>query len=253
VYGHDGKATNVTMEPGDMVLYESHSVLHGRPFPLKGRFYANIFIHFEPTGHSLRHQAKLEKDHGKNVDEKYKLATDRGIGGHEVDQAHPSDLPPYIIPGTPEERNWRRYHPGGFVSIGLCEFLKFANLARGSSRFGLMQKPKIDKRSFATGSTSIHILAQSGDLEGVTKAVSKNKKEVHAKDQNGWTALHEGARAGHTEIVKYLYEQGADVNARTGLGNGGSVMWWAKRNLGKDHPVLDFLESVGAQVIEPEL
>jgi len=36
VFGHDGKATNVTMEPGDMVLYESHSVLHGRPFPLKG-------------------------------------------------------------------------------------------------------------------------------------------------------------------------------------------------------------------------
>ena len=47
VYGHDGKATNVTMEPGDMVLYESHSVLHGRPFPLKGRFMANIFVHFE--------------------------------------------------------------------------------------------------------------------------------------------------------------------------------------------------------------
>jgi hypothetical protein len=32
---------------GDMVLYESHSVIHGRPFPLKGKFYANIFIHFE--------------------------------------------------------------------------------------------------------------------------------------------------------------------------------------------------------------
>jgi prolyl 4-hydroxylase len=30
VYGHDGKAVNVTMEPGDMVLYESHSVIHGR-------------------------------------------------------------------------------------------------------------------------------------------------------------------------------------------------------------------------------
>jgi prolyl 4-hydroxylase len=37
VIGHDGKAYNITMEPGDMVLYESHSVLHGRPFPLKGR------------------------------------------------------------------------------------------------------------------------------------------------------------------------------------------------------------------------
>ena len=37
VIGHDGKAHNITMEPGDMVLYESHSVLHGRPFALKGR------------------------------------------------------------------------------------------------------------------------------------------------------------------------------------------------------------------------
>lgn len=44
VIGHDGKAYNVTMEPGDMVLYESHSILHGRPFPLKGRFMANIFV-----------------------------------------------------------------------------------------------------------------------------------------------------------------------------------------------------------------
>ena len=42
VYGHDGKATNVTMEPGDMVLYESHSVIHGRPFPLKGKYMANV-------------------------------------------------------------------------------------------------------------------------------------------------------------------------------------------------------------------
>jgi hypothetical protein len=29
VIGHDGKATNITMLPGDLVLYESHSVLHG--------------------------------------------------------------------------------------------------------------------------------------------------------------------------------------------------------------------------------
>ena len=29
VIGHDGKAYNITMEPGDLVLYESHSILHG--------------------------------------------------------------------------------------------------------------------------------------------------------------------------------------------------------------------------------
>ena len=44
VYGRDGLAVNVTMNPGDMVLYESHSLIHGRPFPLKGQYFANIFI-----------------------------------------------------------------------------------------------------------------------------------------------------------------------------------------------------------------
>ena len=29
VIGHDGVAYNITMEPGDMLLYESHSVIHG--------------------------------------------------------------------------------------------------------------------------------------------------------------------------------------------------------------------------------
>lgn len=51
VYGRDGKAYNVTMKPGDMVLYESHTTIHGRPFPMKGRFYANIFCHFAPIDH----------------------------------------------------------------------------------------------------------------------------------------------------------------------------------------------------------
>lgn len=49
VYGRDGTAYNVTMQPGEMILYESHSLIHGRPFPLKGRYYANIFIHFQPV------------------------------------------------------------------------------------------------------------------------------------------------------------------------------------------------------------
>lgn len=48
VYAHNGKAYNITMEPGEMILYESHTLLHGRPFPLKGRYYANLFVHFKP-------------------------------------------------------------------------------------------------------------------------------------------------------------------------------------------------------------
>ena len=46
VYDRNDRAVNVTMEPGDMVLYESGTLIHGRPFPLKGRYYANTFIHY---------------------------------------------------------------------------------------------------------------------------------------------------------------------------------------------------------------
>jgi prolyl 4-hydroxylase len=83
VIGHDGISRNVTMRPGDMVLYESHSIIHGRPFPLKGNFMANVFIHFEPIGPL---EGPLEYN---------------GI------------LPPYIVEGSPDAAHWRQQHPEG--------------------------------------------------------------------------------------------------------------------------------------------
>jgi len=71
VIGHDGIAHNITMQPGDLVLYESHSILHGRPFPLKGRFFANVFIHFEPIGdHS---EINIDSEVGSQRDASYIL------------------------------------------------------------------------------------------------------------------------------------------------------------------------------------
>lgn len=223
VYGHDGKAYNVTMEPGDMVLYESHSVLHGRPFPLKGRFYANLFIHFEPVGHSLRHNAEVEEN--TDVHSKYKKDVKEGKGGHENEN---NGLPPYIVAGSPEEANWRAQHPGGF------------------------NQPQKD--SFATGSTlSVHKAAQTGDLEQIKKHVEKSKDVVNAKDPNGWTPLHEASRGGHVEVVKYLIENGADFDSRTFNGTGETPLWWAKKTHGADHPVVSFLEGLGATEAGPEL
>ena len=42
VIGHDGKAYNVTMEPGDLVLYESHSIIHGKYSRLHWKFKSMI-------------------------------------------------------------------------------------------------------------------------------------------------------------------------------------------------------------------
>lgn len=109
------------------------------------------------------------------------------------------------------------------------------------------------QNSFTTGSTSAHLAAQKGDLKSLSLALEKDSEIVNARDENGWTPLHEGARGGHTEIVKFLHEHGGELNARTSSGAGGTPLWWAKRVHGDSHPVVDFLESVGALSLGPEL
>ena len=74
---------------------------------------ANLFVHFEPTGHSLRHNAKMAAEAAKqDIHEKYQDSLNRGVSGHENDQ---SGLPSYIVEGTPEESHWRQQHPDGQV------------------------------------------------------------------------------------------------------------------------------------------
>jgi hypothetical protein len=53
VIGHDGKANNVTTEPGDIVPYESHAVIHGRPFTL---FFLTMVV---GSSHCIRAWSKI--------------------------------------------------------------------------------------------------------------------------------------------------------------------------------------------------
>lgn len=39
----------VLLQPGELVFYEGARLLHGRPTPLNGKHYANIFVHFMPS------------------------------------------------------------------------------------------------------------------------------------------------------------------------------------------------------------
>jgi len=43
-----GEYGKVNLKPGDMVFYESAKCFHRRSIPLKGRFHANIFLHYRP-------------------------------------------------------------------------------------------------------------------------------------------------------------------------------------------------------------
>ncbi len=44
-----GEKKEVLLQPGQMLLYESAKVPHGRQRPLNGTFYDNVFVHFRPS------------------------------------------------------------------------------------------------------------------------------------------------------------------------------------------------------------
>merc|ERR1719221_153682 len=220
VFGHDGKAYNITMLPGDMLLYESHSVLHGRPFPLEGRFVANVYIHFEPAGHS--------RDHGfnpDNIEEHYESTLDiRGGFNHKV--------PPYIIDGSLEAFQWRREHPD----------------EDWEPRWAY----EADEEE-GTGSNGAHYAAHTGNVEILQHIIDNPQHRtdmIHEHDYNGWLPIHEAARNGHEEIIAVLVRHGVDVDERTNFGDGQSVLNIAYDYHEEDSSIIQFLLSLGATNIE---
>jgi prolyl 4-hydroxylase len=185
VYDHSGIAHNVSMEPGDMVLYESHSVIHGRPFPLQGKYFANIFVHFEALG-------------PKSVEEH--------VPAGEL------NYPPYLIPGSYWENDWKQSNPTGWNLLS-------------------------DARA----------LVQRGDLDTLRYLGELSPSKLHEGDSNAdWQPIHEAARQGFVDIVKFLVlEQGAAVNALSRADGGLTPLAVARKYVGVQHPVCQFLESVG--------
>lgn len=96
-----------------------------------------------------------------------------------------------------------------------------------------------------------HKAAIVGDVTGLSKLAEEDGDIIHRKDENGWRPLHEAVRMGHKHVIEFLVERGADVNERTHQGE--SPLHLGRQFLEPDHPVLIYLESLGAEDLEPEL
>lgn len=86
-----------------------------------------------------------------------------------------------------------------------------------------------------------------GDLIQLTIIAKTDEKLLHNKDENGWRPLHEACRTGQKDVIDFLLQHGADINALTD--RGASPLRLAKQYLRHDHPVLAYLESLGAKDI----
>lgn len=231
VVGHDGLAYNVTLEPGEMALYESHTVLHGRPRPLRGNFFANVFVHFIPV-------AADGKNNEPGIDFEWSKKARRRSSPHAL---HFPEPPPFAdsLRAAVEAAQLDTAALRAQVLFDREEGHQVA----GNEDFG--------RDAFATGSTTaLHVAAAAGDLPGVKEQLERSSSDVNAADVNLWTPLHEAARGGgDASIVKYLVEHGADLGARTI--SGASALNLARQH--KQLRIVEYLESIGAPDFADEL
>lgn len=199
VYDRHDRAVNVTMQPGDLVLYESGSLIHGRPFPLKGRYYANIFIHFEPTGRPL---GDTSDDYLDTLDDFY---------------------PPYLLPDSPELSNWASRHPQGWKKPAPNApiqqvFSPDAHVAAATGEYERMQELARKNRKLLVktdhlGWQPIHEAARSGNKD-IVQLLIENGADMNARtgsDGKGASPLNLALmhHSTHHEVSQYLIRLGA--------------------------------------------
>ena len=219
VYGHNGIALNITLQPGEIFMYEGHSVIHGRPFPLNGQFMAHLFVQFEPT-----------------------------TSGDEFQVGEPeAGSPIYMTPNSPKAKQYRKVKrkEEDTKVYGDTDAIDDTSTKKKSR-----QPPSL---SSGTWETPLHPLAASGRVDEMYNIIEDGGDHlVHSKDTKGWTPLHEGARGGHLTVVQLLVAKGANVNERTHDGKGGTALFYAFDSHGKDSSVARFLQSHGAVLIPPD-
>eukprot|EP01042_Synura_sphagnicola_P000631 gene631-692_t len=235
VYDHSGKAHNVTMKPGEIVLYESHTVLHGRPFPLKGRFYANLFIHFIPVDHeemnsndvaTYTDSMKAEAGATSQVHPFEQSRKDLLVGGHEQSNHAIEEI--------------AKHH----VKIAVEEEVGQRGEEEEEEVYSEEDLPEVVDGGLEGPALDLHEAAMLGDVDLMQQLLSTDPALINSKDANNWQPLHEAVRAGSFDAVQYLVESGADLDGVTM--RGGTPLWWARRTLEEDDPIISYLEEIGA-------
>ena len=63
---HQGETHRISLSPGEMLLYESARLPHGRPDTFTGKYFDNIFVHFKPQSKAWWRSGGVRWDVGES-------------------------------------------------------------------------------------------------------------------------------------------------------------------------------------------
>jgi ankyrin repeat protein len=82
---------------------------------------------------------------------------------------------------------------------------------------------------FFGGCLPIHRAAYDGDFDKVKEIIEGDPSQINVQDEQGFTPLHLASGKGHTEIVEFLLNHGADIELETCTGHTPMMLaaWYA--------------------------
>lgn len=199
---------------------------------MKGRHYANIFVHFIPIRHDENNQNYFKNPKsGKPINRKplsigneRKYHKNDKIGGHEQSNHDDAEL---------------KQHIGTHVEYEVIK-PKYEKMNRQNN----VVLEEEDTENVDQAQTDAHRAAAKGDVDALESLFRKSPQMINSMDSNLWQPIHEASRNGHLDALKFLVESGADLGAKTN--NGATPLWWAKRSLPQGHSVISYLIDIGA-------
>lgn len=93
--------------------------------------------------------------------------------------------------------------------MDINEMKKF--ISQGADVNGVLR----DKNAVNNGKTALHLVANRGHTEYVMRFLLAQGANINATDDSDWTPLMKAAESGSVSSVKFLIENGADLNLKT--------------------------------------
>jgi prolyl 4-hydroxylase len=278
--------TNITTVPGEMVIYEGASVIHGRPFPLTSspsgkeedgenptatpqQLCTNTITQMDEKG-MYTHNATYDPTYMAVLYLHFEPIGYTAQHALKQQEQHDNTLDSLYY-GTPVvtssaldhaskaafekalhvQRQSNEKRPPLDPDVPLYVWKEYTDTYQ--QKFVFSHEPAIYPKStkVVLGTITAHQAAALGDVDALKSIAKTDRSQLFKADMNGWRPLHEAARSGYADALEYLLEEGAQVNARTNDNKGGTALYWAEKKPKENAKAIAVLKRYGGVNIAP--